>query len=87
MLSFHLHLGLPNQNPVNTSPLPMRGTCPAHLIAFHNMPVLYGEESPPKHLSCPLLLIQYIRSCPRYLVAVSSTCKLCTCSASGGGST
>jgi hypothetical protein len=27
-----LTFGLPNQNPVNTSPLPMRATCPTHLI-------------------------------------------------------
>jgi hypothetical protein len=41
MLSSHLRLGFtsgslpfgpPNQNPVNTSPLPMRATCPAHTI-------------------------------------------------------
>jgi hypothetical protein len=27
-----LTFGPPNQNPVNTFPLPMRATCPAHLI-------------------------------------------------------
>jgi hypothetical protein len=36
---------LPNQNPVNTSPLPMRVTWPAHLILLDLITLtIFGEE-------------------------------------------
>jgi hypothetical protein len=36
-----LSLRFPHQNPVYTSPLPIRATCPAHLITWYNFPKLY----------------------------------------------
>jgi hypothetical protein len=36
--------GPPNQNPVNTSPLPMRATCPAHLILLDLITLALVEE-------------------------------------------
>jgi hypothetical protein len=45
---------------------------------FRNKLIFYGEELSAQPPSCPRLLIQYIRSYPPYLEAVSSIRKLRT---------